>query len=927
MNVNLNDFNYIDGLNTYPIQDYIDSNVSNININVINYINSNITSNISSTNVKISSTSNLNDVIYYNTNSNLIIANKYTFGDIYFKTSYNYPNNINATATKIDYTGKLLCYHNYNILQPTFIEGYYDVGEEIMALKADGITADIQLTALEAGAVYLQSEIDNTVTALNTVEGQLATLTSSIYFSDTYNQFRNLNQLTDYGQYQATYAATILNIGNRASTLYNASFQNGLIISAGVGIAGAVLSASAAYFYYEKASNALISNVNFTNAQKTSTYNANIITEISTYSNFYKSTSNMTINQGFISSNIINQQYINNLNVNFLKINNIDVLNLITNSSNYASNISNVLNINSSNYASNVSNVIIRNSSNYASNISNVLNINSSNYASNISNVIITNSSNYASNISNVIITNTNATYLKIGGGTMTGDITAINGNFNKLTTSNNSGLGNPVNGYMGGAGDRIILWSGNTTQPPYSLGMASSTLWLSSPTDIRFFNNTVQTLLLNISGQMCVGKTDYQLIINPPTATTAAYIQTINQGVGYNQNLTLQAAGQGGKVGIGTTNPKTLLHLQTSEANAPFIKLAGSGGANNQVGIIFNPWADRVGVVASKIYGIDDGNSSAHLCFATALAGTSNEGVERMRIQNDGNVCIGTTSTTYKFYVNGNAYINSTLSVIGDIIGNSTNYIYAGGLRIGGWDGNTLYNGSRDIGLSFNNGYNFNVISWGGNGTIMNVNNTEINLNQRVKYPNNLWNISADGVNRTYYGSTNCSFYCCGSGGSLAHVFMNSGYGYAFSIYNSGDIVSSGTSRTSKLYISGVDYPYVVNWNGTPDSGWFVPLNDYWYYGHAYLTIAISAVNVGSVNRFCWFGRAFLSTNNNGTPPATPGGVISLICDYRYPASYSYNNNYIDVVEKWDGSGNNVLYITISNPIFAGTMKVKIVG
>ena len=882
MNVNLNDFNYIDGLNTYPIQDYIDSNVSNININVINYINSNITSNISSTNVKISSTSNLNDVIYYNTNSNLIIANKYTFGDIYFKTSYNYPNNINATATKIDYTGKLLCYHNYNILQPTFIEGYYDVGEEIMALKADGITADIQLTALEAGAVYLQSEIDNTVTALNTVEGQLATLTSSIYFSDTYNQFRNLNQLTDYGQYQATYAATILNIGNRASTLYNASFQNGLIISAGVGIAGAVLSASAAYFYYEKASNALISNVNFTNAQKTSTYNANIITEISTYSNFYKSTSNMTINQGFISSNIINQQYINNLNVNFLKINNIDVLNLITNSSNYASNISNV---------------------------------------------IITNSSNYASNISNVIITNTNATYLKIGGGTMTGDITAINGNFNKLTTSNNSGLGNPVNGYMGGAGDRIILWSGNTTQPPYSLGMASSTLWLSSPTDIRFFNNTVQTLLLNISGQMCVGKTDYQLIINPPTATTAAYIQTINQGVGYNQNLTLQAAGQGGKVGIGTTNPKTLLHLQTSEANAPFIKLAGSGGANNQVGIIFNPWADRVGVVASKIYGIDDGNSSAHLCFATALAGTSNEGVERMRIQNDGNVCIGTTSTTYKFYVNGNAYINSTLSVIGDIIGNSTNYIYAGGLRIGGWDGNTLYNGSRDIGLSFNNGYNFNVISWGGNGTIMNVNNTEINLNQRVKYPNNLWNISADGVNRTYYGSTNCSFYCCGSGGSLAHVFMNSGYGYAFSIYNSGDIVSSGTSRTSKLYISGVDYPYVVNWNGTPDSGWFVPLNDYWYYGHAYLTIAISAVNVGSVNRFCWFGRAFLSTNNNGTPPATPGGVISLICDYRYPASYSYNNNYIDVVEKWDGSGNNVLYITISNPIFAGTMKVKIVG
>jgi hypothetical protein len=111
---------------------------------------------------------------------------------------------------------------------------------------------------------------------------------------------------------------------------------------------------------------------------------------------------------------------------------------IIINSSNYASNISNVLNINSSNYASNISNVIIINSSNYASNISNVLNINSSNYASNISNVIIRNSSNYASNISNVlninssnyasnisnvIITNTNATYLKLAGGNITGNL------------------------------------------------------------------------------------------------------------------------------------------------------------------------------------------------------------------------------------------------------------------------------------------------------------------------------------------------------------------------------------------------------------------------------------------------------------------------------------------------------------------------
>ena len=101
------------------------------------------------------------------------------------------------------------------------------------------------------------------------------------------------------------------------------------------------------------------------------------------------------------------------------------------NTSNYASNISNVIiqnssnftsgtAFNTSNYASNISNIIITNTSNYASNISNVLlinynslntntNINTSNYASNISNIIITNTSNYASNISNVLLINYNS--------------------------------------------------------------------------------------------------------------------------------------------------------------------------------------------------------------------------------------------------------------------------------------------------------------------------------------------------------------------------------------------------------------------------------------------------------------------------------------------------------------------------------------
>jgi hypothetical protein len=49
---------------------------------------------------------------------------------------------------------------------------------------------------------------------------------------------------------------------------------------------------------------------------------------------------------------------------------------------------------------------------------------------------------------------------------------------------------------------------------------------------------------------------TAYELLVTGPSPTAPANIQTIQQGVGFNQNLTLQAAG--GNVGIGTSDPLT---------------------------------------------------------------------------------------------------------------------------------------------------------------------------------------------------------------------------------------------------------------------------------------------------------------------------------------------------------------------------------
>ena len=36
----------------------------------------------------------------------------------------------------------------------------------------------------------------------------------------------------------------------------------------------------------------------------------------------------------------------------------------------------------------------------------------------------------------------------------------------------------------------------------------------------------------------------NYELLISPPTATTSSSLQTIQQGVGFNQNLSLQPTG-----------------------------------------------------------------------------------------------------------------------------------------------------------------------------------------------------------------------------------------------------------------------------------------------------------------------------------------------------------------------------------------------
>eukprot|EP00960_Hanusia_phi_P060618 764563-Hanusia_phi.AAC.1 len=108
------------------------------------------------------------------------------------------------------------------------------------------------------------------------------------------------------------------------------------------------------------------------------------------------------------------------------------------------------------------------------------------------------------------------------------------------------------------------------------------------------------------------------------------------------------------GNIGIGTTPTYALdLYNGTAGASSPFIRLQGGGTINNSVGIIFNPWYGRSGGASSIIQAMDDGGGSSHLVFFTAPTGSATTTSERMRILNNGNVGIGTNTTTYKLDIN----------------------------------------------------------------------------------------------------------------------------------------------------------------------------------------------------------------------------------------------------------------------------------
>ena len=91
--------------------------------------------------------------------------------------------------------------------------------------------------------------------------------------------------------------------------------------------------------------------------------------------------------------------------------------------------------------------------------------------------------------------------------------------------------------------------------------------------------------------------------------------------------------------------------------------------------------------------------------------------------------------AASHQFY--NNEVNTKTIDSTGNVSNGPSNYKHADGLRIGGFDVSTLYNGNNNIGLTVNNGYSINFYSFGGYyGTIMKIKNSDILAYQTLSAP-----------------------------------------------------------------------------------------------------------------------------------------------------------------------------------------------
>ena len=266
------------------------------------------------------------------------------------------------------------------------------------------------------------------------------------------------------------------------------------------------------------------------------------------------------------------------------------------------------------------------------------------------------------------------------------------------------------------------------------------------------------------IIGDSTSYSSQYQLFFIPPTSTTSAQIQTIQQGVNYNQNLNLQPNG-------GT------------------ITLTGATNLGGVLTVLKNNWIMSSDNIA-RIYFEDNSKLYFHSGATSGIAyvfRSFNQLTDILTIDNSGNI----VST-------------------GSITNGSSSYIYAGGLRIGGFDtGNTVYQATGDLGITTNTtNINLGMNTYGTKVQISPTNTTIYNnliLNSSLTFKTDVWNNSSDNNQRLYFGNAGITYYQ-GYGQyalDINHEWRNHQGNQKMRLDNSGNLKLQGSLQCNFLTIA----------------------------------------------------------------------------------------------------------------------------
>ena len=210
--------------------------------------------------------------------------------------------------------------------------------------------------------------------------------------------------------------------------------------------------------------------------------------------------------------------------------------------------------------------------------------------------------------------------------------------------------------------------------------GKANIMTWQASTGNVGIgITNPVKTF--QVAGNATIGyiagsKTGLYFNNEDAYGTTPS-IQGISSAFGVNA-LSINPAG--GSVGIGTTNPVSVLHVNGTGGVNSTATLTISNGSNSNTGygaqLLFSNYFNASSPYSlAQISALRVNNAadfSAYLAFSTeTAAGTL---AENMRIMPSGYVGIGTVSPSYLLDVNGSARISTGISIAG---GNVINFGY----------------------------------------------------------------------------------------------------------------------------------------------------------------------------------------------------------------------------------------------------------